>query len=107
MSPDLLQFIRWPSMHRHSILGALLDRLNLTPILNVTGVCGDWHIWNAKQVFRESLTSANSQSKARFLCRATACSRIAEPSWCRLEFGLPRNLAPSLARTGDTDQASP
>src|SRR5271165_4579005 len=33
----------------HSILGTLLGRLNLTPILNVPGVCSDGNIWNAEE----------------------------------------------------------
>ena len=37
----------------HSILGTLLDRLNLTPILNVAGVCAYGHIRNAEEVFLE------------------------------------------------------
>ena len=53
VSFELLQFIRWLSVHRHSTLGTLLDRVNLTPILDVTGVCGYRHIRNAEEAFPE------------------------------------------------------
>ena len=42
-----------PRCIAHSILGTLLGRLNLTPILNVAGVCGYGHIRNAEEVFLE------------------------------------------------------
>src|SRR5271157_2548170 len=53
VSLGLRQFIRWLSVHRHSILGTLPDRLDLTPILNVTGVGRYCHIRNAEKVFLE------------------------------------------------------
>ena len=50
---ELLLFIPWLPVHRHSILGALLDRVNLTTFLNVAGMCGYGHIRNAEEVFSE------------------------------------------------------
>jgi hypothetical protein len=50
---ELLLFIPWLPVHRHSILGALLDRVNLTAFLNVAGVCGYGHVRNAEKVFSE------------------------------------------------------
>ena len=50
---ELLLLIRLLSARRHSALGALLDRLNLTSILNVAGVRGYGHIRNAEEVFLE------------------------------------------------------
>lgn len=50
---ELLLFIRWLYVHRHSILGALLDRVNLTAFLNVAEVRSYGHIRNTEEVFSE------------------------------------------------------